>query len=312
MADKNFKIWGIGYGLVGDIIMQLPLFTYFEKKYPGSYKYLVIEKKVSFCLNLFINHPLIDRIKVTNHWSNVGEEDLKLARECNIIDRALDLDKGIRKPPFKGKWHKDSHWYNHYNFIDEIAYIFGVNDLCNVLNEDERIPKLYKWFPSTSKNINAYTKEETSNESFKSNIAIWPYAGYVSGLGNRNASINWWKKLVSALINKGYTVSHFGIDNHIFSNNSNYKRYHGYNFFEQIKLSLLTGIAIGNDNGAMWAMAAYGHKCINLLTDYLPSYKDSEFSISPVGINTYSFFEYGSADNIRIEDILEKVVSWKQ
>ena len=32
--NKNFKIWGTSYGLIGDLIMSLPILNYFEKKYP--------------------------------------------------------------------------------------------------------------------------------------------------------------------------------------------------------------------------------------------------------------------------------------
>jgi ADP-heptose:LPS heptosyltransferase len=67
MSDKNLKIWGVSYGPLGDLIMGLPILTYFEKKYPNSYKYYVIQKRSSICAPLYINHPLIDKIKVTDN-----------------------------------------------------------------------------------------------------------------------------------------------------------------------------------------------------------------------------------------------------
>jgi hypothetical protein len=55
--EKNFKIWGVSYGLVGDLIMGLPVLTHLEYKFPGSYKMWVIEKKVGFMAPFFLNHP---------------------------------------------------------------------------------------------------------------------------------------------------------------------------------------------------------------------------------------------------------------
>ena len=68
MPDKNFKIWGVSFSLIGDLIVGLPQLTYFEKKYPGSYKYWGIHKKMSHAAPLFYNHPLIDRIKITSSY----------------------------------------------------------------------------------------------------------------------------------------------------------------------------------------------------------------------------------------------------
>ena len=55
------RIWGFSFGVIGDLVMGLPMLNYFEKKYPGSYKYWVIEKKCADCAPIYFNHPLIDR-----------------------------------------------------------------------------------------------------------------------------------------------------------------------------------------------------------------------------------------------------------
>ena len=66
MKAKGFKIWGFGYGIIGDLIMSLPMLTYYEKKYPESYKIWAIYKKCAQCAPIYFNHPLIDRIKITD------------------------------------------------------------------------------------------------------------------------------------------------------------------------------------------------------------------------------------------------------
>ena len=55
--------------------MGLPILNYYEKKYPGSYKYWVIQKKCAQCAPLYFNHPLIDRIKITDEWDEFGDYD---------------------------------------------------------------------------------------------------------------------------------------------------------------------------------------------------------------------------------------------
>ena len=32
MVDKNFKIWGVSFSLIGDLIVGLPQLNYFAKK----------------------------------------------------------------------------------------------------------------------------------------------------------------------------------------------------------------------------------------------------------------------------------------
>ena len=81
MQQKQMKIWGPLSGIIGDLIMGLPMLTYFEKKYPGSYKYWGIHKKMSHATPLFYNHPLIDRIKITDKWGEFGQYDYELASE---------------------------------------------------------------------------------------------------------------------------------------------------------------------------------------------------------------------------------------
>ena len=64
--DKNFKIFGVRAGLIGDSIMALPILNYLENKYSNSYKIWVIEKKCSQAAPIYINHPLIDKILISS------------------------------------------------------------------------------------------------------------------------------------------------------------------------------------------------------------------------------------------------------
>ena len=75
---NKVKIWGTSFSLIGDLIMSLPQLTYFKKKYPSSYIYFVIHKKIAYCAPLFLNHPLIDNIRISQEWSGFGDEDYKI------------------------------------------------------------------------------------------------------------------------------------------------------------------------------------------------------------------------------------------
>jgi ADP-heptose:LPS heptosyltransferase len=58
------KIWGVRSGMIGDMIMALPILNWLEQIYPHSYKYWVIGQRFSQALPLFINHPMIDKIHI--------------------------------------------------------------------------------------------------------------------------------------------------------------------------------------------------------------------------------------------------------
>ncbi|MDO8610854.1 MAG: hypothetical protein Q7R95_10010, partial [bacterium] len=164
--DKNFKIWGTSYGLIGDLVMSLPILTYFENKYTNSYKYFVIQKKCSQCVGLFINHPLIDKIKITDDWEYFGEEDMKIYNQCQI---KTILDQK----------HNDQHWYNKYNCVEETARLAGIFDITELLTKEELVPKLYRWFNVgfLSAHNHGYTSEYDGSHNSTSNIiSIWPFA----------------------------------------------------------------------------------------------------------------------------------------
>ena len=303
---KNFKIWGIGYGIIGDIIMALPLLPYFEKKYPDSYKILVIQKKCAICAPLFLNHPLIDKIKITDEWSGVGKEDIKLANQCQIKDKFWTGKPGRANP--KGGWHDDSKWHNKRSCIEETARIYGVLDLMETLTKDELYPKLYKWFDVGRPNaISTYSKSNTaSNDEFKNSVAIWPFAS--SGHKGRSPSVSWWKKVIDALGNKGISVFHYGRDSEaIITDHPKYFKETRYCYFDQVKMAIASQVVIGPDSGSMWVMGAYSHPAINLVTNFLPNHNSNLLALNPINRNATTLFEKNGCDNIPLDKIISSV-----
>ena len=306
MPDKNFKIWGVSFSLIGDLIVGLPQLTYFEKKYPGSYKYWGIHKKMSHAAPLFYNHPLIDRIKITDTWGGFGEYDYKLASDCDITTRDIDHE---RKTLLNAR--PEDYWYNRHDIIEQIARMSGISDIREVLTEEELRPKLYKWFDADFDAIEkneGYTKARTSSGKIPNkSIVIWPFSGY-NHWPSRSPSPHWWNVLVDTLINNGFTVFHCGwIEEPHVSNLDGYNRCVDLSFFEQVKISLATNLAIGADSGSMWTLGAYSFPAIHLMTNWRDWHVENFSAMNPVNVNGTSFFASPMTDGWNHQEVLERV-----
>jgi ADP-heptose:LPS heptosyltransferase len=294
-AGKNLKIWGVSYGITGDLIMGLPVLNYFERKYPGSYKIWAIEKKVGYMAPFFLNHPLIDRIKITQKWDGVGESDRRIIEECYM---ACTVDN----------WkHSRPDWYNHVDCVMETAYIAGIHDLYSVLSTDELYPKLEQWFDIglDHKEFQTYSKKNGADTSIKDKtIAIFPYATATSKIA-RSPSEEWWEALVDSLRLQGYDVLQFGYikDKPILGATWCCDL----TFFDQVRLALSCKMSIGTDSGNMWVMGAYSHPAVHLMTNWMVGHKQNFEALTPVNRHGVSVFAEGGANNIDRGHVLEKV-----
>lgn len=291
------KIWGPLSGIIGDLIMGLPILEYYEKKYPNSYKFWTIQKKCSQSAPLYFNHPLIDRIKITDKWSEFGDYDKALIEECDIKER----------PSTSGWPHSSSDWYNKVSCVQETAFVAGIPDLLDVLDEEQLKPKLYKWFDVGEPIVTStYSRAPNqSQEQYFNNIAIWPFAGSPG----RSPSPAWWGSLIDKLISNGYTVSHYGMPwDPKLSHKHGYKIYPHLSYFEQVKAALASRLTIGTDSGAMWVMGAYSHPAINLMTNWLPNHNQNLLALEPVNSEADTFFEKNGCDNIEVKKVLYNIM----
>ena len=182
-TGKNFKIWGIRSGLIGDTIMALPVLNHLEKLYPNSYKYFSIAKKCSQAAPIYFNHPLIDRIKITDFAEQEGETDTAIVKECDVVINTT--------PPV----YESGHWFNVRGQVEECFLMAGFSkDEFDNLDKEEKKPYLNLWFDTNK-------KEKT--------IAIWPFAGYGKWL-SRAPSEQWWREIIEDLIKQGWSIAHFG------------------------------------------------------------------------------------------------------
>ncbi|MGR3301864.1 MAG: hypothetical protein ACUZ8I_05100 [Candidatus Scalindua sp.] len=296
-SGKNFKCWGTSYGVIGDLIMSLPILTYMEKKFPGSYKYFVIEKKVAFTAPLYLNHPLIDCIRITGEWDGFSEEDYKIASTCEFKCTMDD-------------WrHDEIDWFNHRGQVEETARIAGIYDLKEWLTEEEMMPKLYQWFDlGIEESENTYARENDSKAvDYSKTIAIWPFASSARNMQGRNPTVEWWATLTEEICKMGIRAIQFGHKSEKMIPCPNVKDYTHLSFFEQVKIALACKMSIGTDSGNMWVMGAYCHPAIHLMTSWLMGHSQNRLTLAPVNKNGTILFDEDSCDNIKHDSVLEEI-----
>lgn len=288
---KNFKIFGFRQSLIGDSIMALPLLNYFEKIYPNSYKYWHLAKKCSQASSLFLNHPLIDKILISDCEEGFGPKDLEICKTCDIVINTTPLH------PYEQDWH------NYRNMYEETWVMAGLPlEEYYKLSAEEQKPKLYKWFDTNRR---------------KKTIAIHCFAGY--GRDNhRSPSGIYWEHLISKLIQSGYDIFRLGHPNdrplsgqiNYISHPKNYvfKNLCNLSFIEQIQIALECNLYIGTDSGFSLIMGAYNEiPQLTLLTNWNIGHKQNFNCLSPNNEKNITLFAEKNCDNIPQELILEKI-----
>jgi ADP-heptose:LPS heptosyltransferase len=277
------KIFGTRGSLIGDIVMSLPILDYLKEKYGNYYLYFAIAQKCQQAAPLFLNHPGINQIKITDYYENLGGKDAKIISTCNIVFNVFPSHP------------KEQDWYNYRNCVEETALMAGIDPK----KLPTQIPKLVQYWENSSLSNKAKT------------IAVWPFAGYGTGL-NRSPSKEWWEKVVSGLIIDGYKVFHFGSPNepNLILNHEKYLNLTNDSFFEQVRLSLNCSRAIGTDSGSMWVIAAYNKiPQINLMTNWLPNHVNNKLALAPIGTLVKNLYSDNKCDNIDIETVINEINS---
>jgi ADP-heptose:LPS heptosyltransferase len=290
------RIFGTVYNLVGDLIICLPYLNYFEKKYPGSYKIWGIYRKVDFCAPLYFNHPLIDRIHITDKHASFGDRDKELMDTCDIVI-----------PPMRGG---DRRWYNKMGPIEARALWSGLDleDMRKVMDPEDWVPRLERWFePGFETTQSTYSRTPDIQPDHSDVIAIFPGAG-TDLRGKRIAGNKWWDELIKELIKEGYRVFHFGhpLEESI-TDNPKYTQYISLPFMSQIKLCLSTKLTIGTDSGSMWVVGAYAHPAIHLMGYWLRGHRQNPTATAPINENSVTIFKKEGVSNIQISDVIEAV-----
>ncbi len=283
--------------LIGDIIVSLPFLTFLEKEYPNSFKCSYIDKKCSQIIPFLINHPLIDKIQISDEVDNVTLKDKEFINKFDI-----------KYHPFPQHPYEQDYW-NHRDFVHEtflMNYRIGeghINpDEWNKLNNNERYPKLNQWFDI--------------EKPKKRTIAIWPTSGYSSTNGVsrnlRSPSMEWWTKLVQSC--PDYDFLQFGVPDSELIENYNIKDCRKLSLFEAAKMSMSCRVSITTDSGISWILGAYGVNQIVLYTNYNIDHNTNFNAFCPVNHKNHAIFLYGKdkiIDNIEQHNVLEAIKNFK-
>lgn len=291
------KIWGMRAGGMGDLMMAIPFLTYFEKKYPKSYKYWVINKKCSHISPVFINHPLIDNIHIMGNWETLTEHDMKIMNDCDII---LNVS-----PTALNRL-----WYNEMDAIDQAALMAGIQDLNDVLTPDEKIPELVKWFSSPQSLMdernNGYNDREYVIKTPTKKVGIFPFAKYCME-DRRSPSAGWWDVLCGMLLKENnIEIRHFGW--YAEPDFSGTIRHTHDPYYEQVKMALECDVLIGTDTGTMWITGAYGIPTIHLMTYWAPGHNQNPTAFMPVNRNGVLMFNEKNCNLIKPKDVYQKTM----
>lgn len=288
---KDFRIFSMRQSLIGDSLMSLPLLTLLEKMHPNSYKIWHLSRKCSQSTFLYLNHPLIDKILITDCEEGFGPNDIEEMKKCDLVINTM--------PP-----HHSSHdWPQNFDIYTETALMAGFTlEQYNLLSEEEKRPKLVKWF-----NIEKQAQKT---------IALWPCAGY-GNENKRNPSECFYLALVSGLCLFGYKVIQFGhpkdydlqglINNTTEQVKPNFSCKNNLPFFDQIKMTLGCDLVISTDSGSGLIFGAYEMPQISLLTNHFPGHVRNLAAFAPNNKNNTNFIGVGSPNNISVFEVLNKV-----
>ena len=281
------KIWGVRSGLIGDIIISLPVVSFIKQKHPDSYLYFVIDKKHEHCSSLFKDHPLIDEIRITEKEGEYGDEDLKIMESCDIVFNCSP--EGLCP-----------YWWNFdgLNLVHATWIMAGLRlEDYFKMPEEQKIPKLYRWW-------------DRKPISGGKNIALWPIAAYTGGDMSRNPSLEQWREINSKLISEGYNIFQFGWhENPTLGEGENYQDCSKLPFVEQIQKSLDCDMALGIESGATWAIAAYGEiPQLNLLimSDHHDHYRNPT-AWHPLGKKSESIYVTNNWKNLDLDQVIDCV-----
>jgi ADP-heptose:LPS heptosyltransferase len=276
------KIWGVRGGMIGDSVMALPILEALENLFPNSYKYWVLHKRFSQAGQFYFNHPLIDKIHITEHHEDIGPKDIEIIKSCDL---RLNIKPNHPEP--------DDSWYHHFNCCEETFRMSGLNfEFYKKLALEKKKPRLYQWFDVENK---------------KDTIGIWPFAAYGKNCG-RNPSFEWWNEVVKEL-KKDYKIIHFGHFSEPKLNNEDINLTN-LSLFDQIKIAIGCKLNINTDSGSGWLIGAYGVPQISLLSMAgLPYATRNIYCLAPENYNNNSINLFGNhnCDSITKEEIIDSI-----
>lgn len=280
--NKLFSVFGVRQSLLGDCVGALPVLNHIDKIYPGSYNYWHVAQKCSHIVPLFVGHPLIDRIVISDCPEGFGPRDIEIMRECDIVLNTMPE-------------HPHQHdWPNFKDFYCETFVMsgFSISDYLS-LPPEQRLPKLVKWF------------RPEARLTVKSKIvALWPQAGYGKE-PKRSPDKAWYQSFVDQLKVDGCDIIQFGHPAD-FELEGVCRRTH-IDFFQQVRETLSCDLVVSTDSGSGLIFAAYEHPQITLTAPHWPGHIRNLDALAPQNRNGHVFLDARGASHINQADVVSKV-----
>jgi ADP-heptose:LPS heptosyltransferase len=282
--------------MIGDNLAALPTARLVKKYDLNSHITWAIGKKSSSFAPLLLNHPDLDSIFITDGYEGLeSKNDFNKFNSCN---HRLDLNPQ----------HPDSIYPSQRNIYLESFLMAGFSeDQWTLLTEEEKIPKLVKWWSPVKKLFgDRKTIFFTGMPNFGKESKRWVTKKYL-------------ENLIEILINLDYCVIQSGgeQDESWFSNwnlsdsfknklKTNYIRINEKSFFEQIQIANECDLIIGSDSGMSLVCGAYRLNQISLTPIHWGN-DNNPTALSTNNPNNYSFYSHGGNDNIDINLVIDKI-----
>lgn len=297
MNKDNPRIFIGRSNMLGDVLATLPFAAYLKKRWPESTIIFAMGKSSSQAAMLYLSHPLISEIFITD-----GQEDLASERDFAMV-KSCDLVFPL-KPN-----HRDNLYPQKRNIFWESAHMQGLDDgLWDALTEEEKIPKLVKWWNPVKRPFgDKKTVFFTGMPNYGKESKRWVSKKYL-------------EELVLKLIDLGYCVIQSGgeqddfwfdkwtiDDNTPRVNNFNFLRVNERCFFEQIQIANESDCVVGSDSGMSLILGAYGLPQVGMLPIHWGN-ENNPTALSTNNPNNFSFYSFGGTDNIDQSSVINKII----
>lgn len=276
--ENKIKVFSLRSDLIGDTVSALPALNIIKIMHPNSYIYFSLMKKCAQAAPLFEHHPLIDEITISEFDEGFGEKDEELKKSCDLV---------INTRPT----HNDSLWFHKWGIVYESVGMTGLSmDIFNSLPEEEKIPKLYR-----------YWKLEKENS-----ISVWPFAGYGRGF-ERSPSKEQWESILLPF-SESFKIYHFGHPSEPNLNIPGIERKTDLSFFEQIKLANNCKITLNTDSGSGIVLAALAEtNQITICTNFNPGHVDNITALCVCGKLSQCIGVPNGFNNLNIEEVQQRM-----
>lgn len=290
---KNLKVFGVRGSRIGDTLMSVPVYAWVRKKFPDCFTYWQIARRHEAAIPLWLNHPLINELVVSDCEEGWGPRDVAIANTCRLV-----FDVMPKHPD------GDRNWSHKYNIFEETWRMAGLPiEEYHALDDYSKRPHLTQWFET--------------NKQPKKTVSIWPASNYGTKQDwhSRYPSRAWMISLVKRLVSEGYKVFQCGHPNDYANEGGSLSTddtavfdVRHLSFFDQIKLSLGCSAIIGTDSGSTLVLASYESvPTIQLLTDHMQGEKQLDLAFASNSPTNVPMFARGSADNINIDEVIATV-----